>query len=82
MKGSMKKNKSMTEDGVERSVRGKANIAAGRVKDAVGGLTGNSKMQMKGKLQTAKGRMQDATGKVERELDKDMDEEVGSDSDY
>jgi uncharacterized protein YjbJ (UPF0337 family) len=76
------KNKSMTHDGIEQSVRGKANVAAGRVKDAVGGLTGNGKMQMKGKLQTAKGRLQDATGKVERALDKDVDEEVGSDSDY
>ena len=77
MKHAMK-NKSLTEDGIEQSVRGKGNIAAGRVKDAVGGLTGNGKMQLKGKLQAAKGRLQDATGKVERALD----EEVGSDSDY
>ena len=79
MKGSSK-NKSMTQDGIEQSVRGKGNIAAGRVKDAVGGLTGNGKMQLKGKLQAAKGRMQDAAGKVERALDEDV--EVGSDSDY
>jgi uncharacterized protein YjbJ (UPF0337 family) len=77
MKHSMR-NKTLTEDGVENSVRGKGNVAAGHVKDAVGGLTGNGKMQMKGKLQTAKGKLQDATGKVERALDED----VGSDSDY
>ena len=76
------KSKTLTEDGIEQSVRGKGNIAAGRVKDAVGGLTGSGKLQLKGKLQTAKGRVQDATGKVERALDKDVDEEVGSDSDY
>jgi uncharacterized protein YjbJ (UPF0337 family) len=74
------KNKSMTKDGMKRSVRGKANVAAGHVKDAVGGLTGDGKMQMKGKMQTAKGRMEDTAGKVERELDEDVD--VGSDSDY
>jgi uncharacterized protein YjbJ (UPF0337 family) len=67
------RNKTMTQDGVENSVRGKANVAAGHVKDAVGGLTGNGKMQMKGKLQTAKGKVQDAAGKVERTLDKNVD---------
>jgi uncharacterized protein YjbJ (UPF0337 family) len=67
------RNRTMTQDGVENSVRGKANVAAGRVKDAVGGLTGNGKMQMKGKLQTAKGKVQDAAGKVERKLDEDVD---------
>jgi uncharacterized protein YjbJ (UPF0337 family) len=65
------KGKSMTEDGMDRSVRGKANIVAGRVKDAVGGLTGNGKMQVKGKMQAARVMVARA-----------LDEEVGSDSDY
>ncbi len=67
----MKHKTTLTEDGIDNSIRGKANVAAGHVQDAVGGLTGDSAMQLKGKLRTAKGKVQDAAGKVERKLDRE-----------
>ncbi|MGH7519414.1 MAG: CsbD family protein [Gemmatimonadales bacterium] len=57
--------------GAERSVRGKANQANGRIKDAAGGLTGDPDLQAEGKWDQAKGKLQDALGKVERRLDDD-----------
>ncbi len=38
------------------------------MKDAVGGLTGNGRLQFEGKMDQAKGKIQDAVGKVERKL--------------
>ena len=64
------RDKSMKEDGIENSVKGKLTDAKGKVKDAVGGLTGNSKMQAEGKVDQAKGKVQDAVGKAERKIDK------------
>jgi len=61
--------KSMTERGMENSVKGKAEHMKGKVKDAVGGLTGDMKMQAEGKLDQAKGKARDALGKAQRELD-------------
>ena len=62
--------KSLTEDGAERSLKGKGNDIKGKIKDAAGGLTGDSKLQGEGKLDQAKGKIQDAVGKAERKLDK------------
>jgi uncharacterized protein YjbJ (UPF0337 family) len=50
------------------SVEGKVEGGQGRVKDAVGGLTGDGSLQVEGKVDQAKGRIQDAVGKVERKL--------------
>ena len=60
--------KRLAQDGMKDSLEGKTKVAKGRVKDAVGGLTGDSGLQLEGKLDQAKGRMQDAVGKVERKL--------------
>ncbi len=57
--------------GAERSVRGKANRAKGRIKDAAGGLTGDADLQAQGKWDQAKGKLQDALGKAERKMDDD-----------
>ena len=57
--------------GAERSIRGKANKAKGRIKDAAGGLTGDPELQAEGKWDQAKGKLQDALGKAERKLDDD-----------
>lgn len=62
--------KTLTEDGAERSARGKGNDVKGKVKDAVGGLTGDTETQAEGKLDQAKGKVQDAVGKAERKLDR------------
>ena len=60
------KDKSLTQAGIENSARGKGNIVAGRVQDAVGGLTGDADLQLKGKIKQATGRVQDGVGKIER----------------
>jgi uncharacterized protein YjbJ (UPF0337 family) len=43
-------------------VKGTAEKAKGSVKDAVGGLTGDSKLQAEGKLDKAKGAVHKAVG--------------------
>ena len=62
--------KNWTKKGLKDSAAGKAKDLKGKVKDAVGGLTGDSGLQMEGKLDQAKGKVQDTFGKVERKLDR------------
>jgi uncharacterized protein YjbJ (UPF0337 family) len=45
-------------------IKGTADKAKGAVKDAVGGLTGDSKLQAEGKLDKVKGAAHDAIGDV------------------
>jgi uncharacterized protein YjbJ (UPF0337 family) len=45
-------------------VKGAADKAKGAVKDAVGGLTGDSKLQAEGKMDKAKGAVHSAIGDV------------------
>jgi len=45
-------------------VKGAADKAKGAVKDAVGGLTGDSKLQAEGKMDKAKGAIHSAVGDV------------------
>ena len=64
------RDKSLGEFGVEDSARGKGNDLKGRIKDGVGGLTGDQSLQNEGKVDRLKGKVQDTIGKVERKLDK------------
>ena len=61
--------KDLTQRGTENSLEGKGKDAKGKVKDAVGGLTGDSSLQAEGKMDQAKGKVQDAVGKAQRKLD-------------
>ncbi|MBW3630739.1 MAG: CsbD family protein [Gemmatimonadetes bacterium] len=54
---------------MENSAEGKATNLKGKLKDAAGGLTGDSSLQAEGKLDQAKGKIQDTIGKVQRNLD-------------
>jgi uncharacterized protein YjbJ (UPF0337 family) len=56
------------DQGVSDSLSGKGNDLKGRVKDAAGGLTGDSSLQAEGKGDQLKGKLQDTLGKVERKL--------------
>lgn len=56
------------DQGVSDSLEGKGNDLKGRLKDAAGGLTGDSSLQSEGKLDQLKGKMQDTLGKGERKL--------------
>ena len=70
MADDLNRNKSLTDQGIEDSARGKGNDLKGRVKDAVGGLTGDQSLQAEGKVDRVKGKVQDTVGKVERKLDR------------
>lgn len=67
------KTKTLTQDGIENSARGKKNIVSGRVEDALGGITGDPGLQLKGKLKQAQGNAQDAVGKIERKIERALD---------
>ena len=70
MADDMDRDRTLTDQGIEDSARGKGNDLKGRVKDAVGGLTGDNSLQAEGKLDRLKGKAQDTLGKAERKLDK------------
>jgi len=61
--------KDLATEGAEDRVEGAGNVVGGRIRNAVGGLTGNNKEQVKGKAQELKGKMQDAIGKGKQRLD-------------
>jgi uncharacterized protein YjbJ (UPF0337 family) len=60
----------LTDRGLENSMEGKGSELKGRVKDALGGLTGDTSLQGEGKLDQLKGKVQDTFGKAQREIDK------------
>jgi uncharacterized protein YjbJ (UPF0337 family) len=62
--------RNLTERGIDHSAEGKVDHVKGHIKDAVGGLTGDSSLQAEGKGDQLKGKVKDAVGKVERKLDK------------
>jgi len=66
--------RSHTERGVEKNVRGTGNDLKGRAKDAVGGLTGDSKMQAEGKLDRLKGKVQNTVGDIQRKVGEKKDD--------
>ncbi len=69
--------KDLATEGAEDRVKGGAKQVEGRIRNAVGGLTGNNSEQAKGKGQEIKGKVQDAVGKAKQRLDPDpgVDEE-------
>ncbi|HYW08341.1 MAG TPA: CsbD family protein [Longimicrobium sp.] len=64
--------KDLTQRGLENSVEGKTTDLKGKIKDAVGGLTGDTSLQGEGKLDQLKGKVQDAFGQGQRKLDENV----------
>jgi uncharacterized protein YjbJ (UPF0337 family) len=64
--------RSLTDRGLEDNVEGKTKDIVGRIKDAAGGLTGDSSLQAEGKMDRLEGKLQDKLGDVERKLDSDV----------
>jgi len=58
----------MEERGTRHSAEGKTDNLKGKIKDAAGGLTGDSSLQARGKLDQAKGKAKDTLGKAERNV--------------
>lgn len=59
-----------TKAGIREAIAGMADKAKGRIKDAAGGITGDPKLQAKGKLDEAKGVIEEHVGKALRSFDK------------
>ena len=66
------RNRDLTSQGLDDSAEGKARHLKGHIKDAVGGLTGDSSLHAEGKIDQATGKLQDALGKAERKLDRNL----------
>ncbi len=60
----------LTSRGIENSAEGKTKDLKGRLKDAAGGLTGDSSLQAEGKIDRLKGKVQDAVGEAQRDIDR------------
>ena len=60
----------LTKKGIDHSAEGKVDNVKGKIKDAVGGLTGDSSLQAEGKVDQLKGKVKDAFGKAERKIDR------------
>lgn len=61
--------KDLATEGTEDRLKGAGKQVEGRIRNAVGGLTGNTSEQVKGKGQEIKGKVQDAAGKAKQRLD-------------
>ena len=71
----MARDKDLTTEGTEDRLEGAGNQAGGRIRNAVGGLTGDTSEQVKGKGQEIKGKVQDAIGKGKQRADRDRHED-------
>ena len=59
-------------DGAEDRLKGTLKEGEGRVRDAVGGLTGDTSEQLKGKAQQLKGKVQQKVGEAKTDADRDL----------
>jgi uncharacterized protein YjbJ (UPF0337 family) len=59
--------KDLNQQGAQDSLEGKGDQLKGHLKDAAGGLTGDTGMQAEGKWDQKKGKAKDAMGKIERD---------------
>lgn len=59
-------------EGAEDQLKGTLKEGEGRVRNAVGGLTGDSSEQLKGKAQELKGKAQRKIGEAESDADRDL----------
>jgi uncharacterized protein YjbJ (UPF0337 family) len=70
----MDENKRNLQDkGDENRLRGAGNDIKGRVKDAAGGLTGDSSLQAEGKMDRLKGKVQDKVGDIQQRIGRETD---------
>jgi uncharacterized protein YjbJ (UPF0337 family) len=58
----------LNRDGVENQVKGAAKQVEGKVRNAVGGLTGDTSEQLKGKAKDMEGKAQRKVGEAETDL--------------
>lgn len=61
------------QEGADNSLEGKGRDLKGRVKDAAGGLTGDSDLQAEGKWDRVKGKVQEKIGDAQRKIARDTE---------
>ena len=61
--------KDLATEGTKDRLEGAGNQVGGRLRNAVGGATGDTSEQVKGKAQEIKGKVQDAIGKAKQNSD-------------
>ena len=61
----------LRDDGLKNQVKGAAKEVGGKVRNAVGGLTGNTSEQMKGKAMELEGKAQRKIGDVKSDVAND-----------
>jgi uncharacterized protein YjbJ (UPF0337 family) len=61
--------KDLATEGTKDRIKGAGNVVGGRIKNAAGAVTGDTKEQLKGKVQELKGKAQDAWGKAKQDAD-------------
>jgi uncharacterized protein YjbJ (UPF0337 family) len=59
----------LNRDGLENQAKGLGDEVKGKVRNAVGGLTGDSSEQLKGKAEELKGKAQRKVGEAESDID-------------
>lgn len=64
----------LKSDGFEKQGKGLGNEIKGKTRNAIGGLTGDTSEQLKGKAEELKGKAQRKIG--EKEVDADIDDDV------
>ena len=57
----------LERDGLENQIKGNVKEGEGKLRNAVGGLTGDSSEQLKGKAQELKGKAQKKIGDAQRD---------------
>ena len=62
----------LNRDGMENQIKGAGNEFKGKVRNSVGGLTGDSSEQIKGKAEELKGKAQRKIGEAETDVDRDF----------
>ena len=65
----------LRREGAENQAEGTADDIKGRVKDAAGGLTGDSSLQAEGKLDRAKGKVRKKVGDLQTDAADETDRE-------
>jgi uncharacterized protein YjbJ (UPF0337 family) len=65
----MSDRKDLATEGAEDEVEGTADVVKGRVRNVVGGATGDSSEQLKGKAKELAGKAKQAVGKAKQKLD-------------
>ena len=62
----------LKSEGLEDRLKGTVKEGEGRLRNAVGGLTGDTSEQLKGKAQEIKGKTQRKLGEAETDADRDL----------